>query len=534
MYTVFRTAVLRSRAKQLARLTPCRPAAAAAGPALWPALTAAAGPQQPPPRRLIVAGIETSCDDTGVAFLSLSAAGGSGTPSQSLFASKPDLASVSLLSHVLSSQHHLHAPYSGIVPNIASRAHAAALPWVWQQASAEAHAAQGGAPLSAVAVTTGPGLSMCLRVGLGFARGDDALVGAAGSGGGGYSTAASALPPGLPRGTPIIPVNHLEGHLLIPRYVYGPDALPFPYLVLLVSGGHTLVAVAHGVGRYAVLGSTLDDSLGECFDKVARMVEATTHAGGAEGGGHLGALLEALALRPGADPRAIKLPVPLRSAPPKAYPTPHAAVPRFERHRPPPIVAAPSVTPVAAVSATSATAAAAAPVVAFSFSGLKSAVQRYVTRPGVDVRDPAVAANIAASFHAAVSKHCSDQLLRALSHLDASGEGAAIRTVVVCGGAARNSILRGALTAAVEGAGRGVLFPPPGLCTDNGIMAAWAGVEVLTAAAEARRRGEHGVPYGVAGQRQATDASSSGAVELDVNPRWRLGSAPPLRPLVSA
>lgn len=235
-----------------------------------------------------IIGIETSCDDTGVAVLGWRRPG---KPTRSSTISAPvgsdgapivTIPPVHVLSDVLASQHALHSAYAGVVPHFAARAHEEHLPRVFSRAAqiarlppppagaelshedghrscsegpaASTAAAPAGRRVVAVGATAGPGLAMCLRAGL---------------------TAGEAAAASL--GVPLIPINHLEGHLLVPRLVFGPSALAFPYLVLLVSGGHTLVVLARGVGDYQTLGGTRDDSLGECFDKVGRMLRVQSH-----------------------------------------------------------------------------------------------------------------------------------------------------------------------------------------------------------------------------------------------------------------
>lgn len=176
-----------------------------------------------------VLGIETSCDETAAAVYDTAADGGRGR----------------LLAHRVYSQVDLHAPYGGVVPELASRDHIRRLIPIVDETLAAAGLAS--AALNGVAYTSGPGLVGALLVGAGFAR-----------------SFAFA------RGLAAVPVNHLEGHLLAPRL---EDPAPaFPYLALLVSGGHTMLVAVEGVGRYRVLGETLDDAAGEAFDKTAKLL----------------------------------------------------------------------------------------------------------------------------------------------------------------------------------------------------------------------------------------------------------------------
>ncbi|MDX8402252.1 MAG: tRNA (adenosine(37)-N6)-threonylcarbamoyltransferase complex transferase subunit TsaD [Mariprofundaceae bacterium] len=176
---------------------------------------------------MLILGIETSCDETAVALFG--SAGESGR----------------VLAERIASQIEQHAPYGGVVPEIASREHARLLPPMAQAVMTEAGA--DWRELNAIAVTAGPGLMGALLVGVSFARGA-----------------------GLAHGLPVLPVHHMEGHLLAPGIEGGLPA--FPFVTLLVSGGHTMLVQADGLGRYRLLGTTLDDAAGECFDKTARLL----------------------------------------------------------------------------------------------------------------------------------------------------------------------------------------------------------------------------------------------------------------------
>jgi N6-L-threonylcarbamoyladenine synthase len=177
---------------------------------------------------MLVLGIETSCDETAVALLS---AVGEDRPV--------------VVAERISSQVALHAAYGGVVPELAAREHLKALPWMIEQIMREAGAVLDDVEL--VAVTRGPGLKGCLLIGCGYAK---ALA--------------------LARGMPILGVNHIEGHLLAPR-MDNPD-LEFPYLALVVSGGHTEILVVRGVGLYELINRTNDDAAGEAFDKSANLL----------------------------------------------------------------------------------------------------------------------------------------------------------------------------------------------------------------------------------------------------------------------
>lgn len=441
-------------------------------------------------RRVVVIGIETSCDDTCVSILSVPVISG-----------KLQRAGTVVLADVAASQHRLNATAGGVVPHFAARAHASQLPRVYAAAvSLAERSLRLGSGLTlptpaVIAVTCGPGLAGCLREGLEFAKGISASPPS-------VQGSARAPPPA------VMSVHHLEAHLLVPRMgspAPGQPPLEFPYLVLLVSGGHSSLILARGVGLYDTLASTLDDALGEAFDKVARGLEVwrhpprvTAHAqlqarseppseqdgrtlrvdgSGSEASAgwgtptargphpsstplsHLGAQLEALALE--GDERTYPFSVPLLNT--------RGAIP-----------------------------------CAFSFAGLKSAVHRLIDAsgsprahrlqnaarevPAIDVTSRASVADAAAAFQRCVASHLIDQLDRASNYcaLQAQlGLGPRVETLVVCGGVAANAFLRGALEEAAPAMGlTRVAYPPAALCVDNGVMVAWTAVERLAAAAE--------------------------------------------------
>ena len=346
-------------------------------PALpWHRLLSTACPT--PPHDHTVLGIETSCDDTGLAVVSSDGVVHAAT---------------------LASQWSVHAPHGGIVPRLAARAHEEHFDRLL------AHTLSSRPPrVDAVAVTAGPGLAPCLRVGVRKAQ----------------DLAARWK-------VPLVPINHLEAHVLVARLSTSPPALAFPFLSLVVSGGHTMLALVRGIGTFERLGTTLDDAVGEAFDKVARLLGLGY---GAAGGG---AALEVLA-RDG-DAQAIPFPVPLQ---------------RSARRR-------------AGCD--------------FSFSGLKTAV-KYATDT-MDLDDRQTAANVAASFQRVAVAHLVQRVGMAADRCKARGM--AVPRLVVCGGVARNGYLRRELSRWADAAGMDAVFPAPELCTDNGIMVAWAGVERLVA-----------------------------------------------------
>jgi N6-L-threonylcarbamoyladenine synthase len=321
---------------------------------------------------MLILGLETSCDETGVALYER----GRG-----------------IVSEALSSQTALHAPFGGVVPELASRDHIAKLAPMIE--SVLQHAGRRLEDLDGIAYTAGPGLVGALMVG---------------------GSLAGALALGL--GIPAIPVHHMEGHLLASMLEPAPPE--FPFLALLVSGGHTLLVEVGGVGRYRILGQTLDDAAGEAFDKVARLLELPY-----PGGPALAAL--AASGRAGA-----------------------FAFPRPLRHH----------------------------GLDFSFSGLKTAARPAIEaqrggRAGtagdtrVELTEP-VRADIAASFQAAIVETLAIKCERALTQ---TGLG----RLVVAGGVGANSSLRAVLVELGQRRGVRVHYPRPALCTDNGAMIAYAG-----------------------------------------------------------
>lgn len=322
---------------------------------------------------LAVLGIETSCDETAAAVVD---------------------ADGRILAETLLSQQDEHAPFGGVVPEIAARAHIRHLPEMVRRVLDQAGLRP--AELAAVAASTGPGLIGGLIVGSGVAKGI-----------------------ALAAGVPFVAVNHLEAHALTPRLpglVEG--GTPFPYLLLLVSGGHCQCLGVFGVGRYRRLGGTVDDAAGEAFDKVAKLLGLPWPGGPA---------LERLAVS--GDPHRFNLPRPM-----------------FRR-----------------------------PGCDFSFSGLKTALAHLVGAypPGpLPARD---AADLAASFQLAVAEVLADRVGNAIAMLRA--EHPDVRLLVAAGGVAANGVVRAALSARAAADGITLVVPPPRLCTDNAVMVAWAGHE---------------------------------------------------------
>jgi N6-L-threonylcarbamoyladenine synthase len=332
-----------------------------------------------------VLGIESSCDETAAAVLD-----GNGR----------------VLAALVASQEAEHAPFGGVVPEIAARAHLALLPDLVRRVMATAGLGYGD--LGGVAATTGPGLIGGLVVGSLLGRG-------------------IALAAGLP----FVAVNHLEAHALTARLpgLVSEAGAPFPYLLLLISGGHCQLLAVEGVGRYVRLGGTVDDAAGEAFDKVAKLLGL---------GWPGGPLLERLAAT--GDPARF------------AFPRPMLGRAGCD----------------------------------FSFSGLKTAVAQTVARFGTGALPVALAADIAAGFQRAVAEVLADRVSHAMA-LFARREGApapsapapGARLLVVAGGVAANGAIRAALAAVAGAHGFRLAAPPPALCTDNAVMVAWAGIERL-------------------------------------------------------
>jgi N6-L-threonylcarbamoyladenine synthase len=358
-----------------------------------------------PDRRQLftVLGIESSCDDTGAAVVRSDGV---------------------ILGQALASQGTIHEPFGGVVPGLARDAHALNLEQVISEALANASMTSVN-QVDAIGVTVGPGLEICLRVGCDRAR-ELAIA---------YNK-------------PFVGVHHLEAHILVARMPLegGSDtnvcespatsethatfrAMEFPFLAMLVSGGHCQLLRCDGVGNHTILGGTMDDSLGEAFDKTARLIGLPVGGGG-------GPAVEKLA-REG-DPNAISLSVPL-----------HA---RKDCD--------------------------------FSYSGLKSNVMRSASRLMKErhVETPQELprqdkANIAASFQNVAIKHIEQRLKYAMNSLEPDG----IRKLAVVGGVAANTELRNRLEALCLGREEPweMFVPPPRLCTDQGAMSAWAAVERL-------------------------------------------------------
>lgn len=322
---------------------------------------------------MLVLGIETTCDETAAAVVRRNGDGQG-----------------EILSNVIHSQFEEHRDYGGVVPEIAARAHVELLDTVIRRAMDQAGVRF--SQLDAVAAAAGPGLIGGVIVGL---------------------TTAKAI--ALVARKPLIAVNHLEAHALTVRLTH---RIGFPYLLLLVSGGHTQLISVEDVGRYMYIGGTLDDAIGEAFDKTAKLL-GLPYPGGPE--------VERCAAA--GDPTRFTLPRPM-----VGRPEPN-----------------------------------------FSLSGLKTALRVEAERMAPLTDE--IVADLCASFQAAIVDVIVDRIRVALHMLRNSAWKP--RALVVAGGVGANRTIRGALQAVTNDAGTPLMLPPPELCTDNGAMIAWAGIERL-------------------------------------------------------
>ncbi len=311
-----------------------------------------------------VLGIETSCDETGVA----------------VYDSRDGL-----LAEALYSQVALHEKWGGVVPELASRDHVQRLLPLVDQVLAEARTAP--EQLDGVAYTAGPGLAGALLVG-----------------------ACTARSLAFGWGIPALPVHHMEGHLLAPLLEEDPPA--FPFVALLVSGGHTLLLEARGVGDYVPLGESVDDAAGEAFDKAAKMLGL-----GYPGGPRIAALAER------GDPGRFRFPRPMTDR----------------------------------------------PGLDFSFSGLKTyCLNTIADCGGREALSEQDSADIARAFEEAVADTLMIKCRRAM-------EQTGLETLVIAGGVSANKRLRARLDQKLSSGGIRVCYPRLDLCTDNGAMIAFAG-----------------------------------------------------------
>ncbi|MBT8526112.1 tRNA (adenosine(37)-N6)-threonylcarbamoyltransferase complex transferase subunit TsaD [Polynucleobacter paneuropaeus] len=354
---------------------------------------------------MIVLGIESSCDETGVALYN-TAPWESGQP-----------ASLGILGQGLHSQVAMHRDYGGVVPELASRDHIRRVLPLLDQSLTEASLKLGD--IDAVAYTQGPGLAGALLVGSAFAK---------------------SLAQGLK--IPTIGVHHLEGHLLSP--LLGTSAPQFPFVALLVSGGHTQLMLVKDIGQYELLGETVDDAAGEAFDKTAKLL-GLDYPGGAA--------LSALAEK--GQTGRFDLPRPML----------HSG--DFD----------------------------------FSFSGLKTAVLNQVKQ--FEAKHITNADEVA-QFHADLARGFVEALVAVLLRKSEKAiEQTGCQDLVLAGGVAANKQLRNALNASALKHGFSVHYPPIALCTDNGVMIAFAGALRML--------------------QKNNAATQSGS--FDVKPRWDLVNA---------
>ncbi|MDO1584014.1 tRNA (adenosine(37)-N6)-threonylcarbamoyltransferase complex transferase subunit TsaD [Rhizobium oryzicola] len=326
---------------------------------------------------LRILGIETSCDETAA----------------SVVVRHPD-GQGEIVSDVVLSQLEEHSAFGGVVPEIAARAHVEALDGLIEEALTRAGVTL--ADVDAIAATSGPGLIGGLLVGLMTGK---AIARASGK--------------------PLYAVNHLEGHALTARLT---DGLSFPYLMLLVSGGHTQLVLVKGVGDYERWGTTIDDALGEAFDKTAKLL-GLPYPGGP----------------------AVEKAACMGDATRFDFPRPLVGESRLD----------------------------------FSFSGLKTAVRQAAT--AIQPLTEQDIADICASFQRAISRTLKDRIGRGLARFSERFPDLPEPALVVAGGVAANLVLRSTLEELCRDHRFRFIAPPLRLCTDNAAMIAWAGLERMAA-----------------------------------------------------
>lgn len=374
---------------------------------------------------VLVMGIESSCDDTAVAIVK-----GDGT----------------IVSQVIASQAAVHAEWGGVVPKLAQEEHAKAI-----KGTVDACLEQAGIvprDLTAVAVTVGPGLALCLQVGV-----------------------KKAIEVAAEFQVPIVRIHHMEGHMLVTRLPGLCSEVPqFPFMTLLVSGGHTMIVLTRGIGEHVIMGSTIDDSVGEAFDKIARLLGITAIPGGRQ--------LEALASQGDARRWTPALPKPLSK-------TRNDALRKG---------------------------------CDMSFAGLKTAVKESIESALELEKSTGVEFNksdLAAAFQEVCASHLATKLKIALQMTLVGDEhnppllDGGLKHVVVAGGVAANKTVKAAVTAVADSFGLTVCAPPPVYCTDNGVMVAWTGIERL----------RQGLGEPAPKLKDLADAEKL----CEVRPRWPLG-----------
>jgi len=318
---------------------------------------------------VIVLGIETSCDETAVAIIN---------------------SNNQVLSNKLFSQIDLHKKFGGVVPEIAARSHVEFLPHLIEEAFEDAKMTLND--IDAVATTGGPGLIGGVIVGVMYGK-----------------TLASCI------NKKFIAINHLEGHALVPKMT---ENIEYPYLLLLVSGGHCQIVMIEELGKYSIIGKTIDDAAGEAFDKVAKLLNI-----GYPGG----PIVEQYAKK--GNERAFEFPKPLLKK----------------------------------------------GGCDFSFSGLKTAVRNQINKlEEISEQDKA---DVCASFQYTVSEIINYKILEALKLFSCKFPNS--KNVVISGGVAANQYLRQKLSENIKNLGYKLFYPPIDLCTDNAVMIAYAGMERL-------------------------------------------------------
>jgi len=446
------------------------------------------------PKNAFILGIETSCDDTAAAIVTKSG---------------------HVVSQAIRSQVSIHEEWGGVVPTLAKEAHQNAIDEVVEECLSKAGVTDIGKEVSAVAVTVGPGLSMCLRVGVRKAQKIS----------GEY-------------GIPIVPVHHMEAHCLVARVkeeewndgvreanaknesiekdtaaaAAATEVAKFPFVALLVSGGHNVLLKVEGVGKYTILGQTLDDAIGEAYDKTARLLGLPVGGGGGPALEKLAKEYEETVLEPRRE-----------QARKETEREAHITDEVFEK-----IVQKKVKNPIRFT----------VPLrkrktCDFSFAGLKTnvrlAIEKHLgtvvdeSKPeqkilpsedwdGIENRETRAA--IAHAFQTAAVTHLEDRVQRALEWVES--DGVAPTCLVVAGGVAANQKVRNSLLQIGTNHSIDVVFPKPSWCTDNGVMVAWAGIERLNLAAGVEKPVPRDADAFLKDERDRD-------VEVNLKPRWPLG-----------